>query len=278
MVIEPRFEAAGQFSDGLAPIKGEGKYGYVGKDGQIVIPTEFDSAAPFSGGLGIVKRAGKYGYISKDGQLVTPVEFEFAGPFSEGLALVQVDEKYGFLDPHGKLVIPTQFFFADLGGFSEGLAEVIFLNYELHYIDKSGKTVLNFGDNWRRNSLNPLTRITLLMGETRFSEGLAAVPKGDLWGFVDHSGKFVIGPRYASTQSFMNGLAAVSVWKKKGRDYTNTWGYVDKSGKMVIPPQFHSAGWFRGCLADVQMEDKAGYVDRSGKIVWFAPEAPKPKH
>ena len=278
LVIEPQFDWAWQFTDGLAPIKGGGKYGYLGKDGQIVIPTEFDSAAPFSGGLGIVKRAGKYGYISKVGQLVTPIEFEYAGRFSEGLALVQVNEKYGFLDPHGQLVIPPQFFFADLGGFSEGLVEVIFLNYELHYIDKAGKTVLNFGDDWRRNSLNPVTRFSVLMGEPRFSEGLATLPKGDLWGFIDHSGKFVIDPRYASTQYFTNGLAAVSVWKKKGRDRTNIWGYVNKTGKMVIPSQFESAGWFRGCLADVQMGDKTGYVDRSGKIVWSAPEPPKPKH
>ena len=152
LVIEPRFDWAWQFSGGISPVEREGKYGYIGKDGQIVIPTEFDSAEPFSGDLGVVKRAGKYGYISKDGKLVTPIEFEHAWRFSEGLALVQVDEKYGFLDVHGQLVIPTQFFFADLGGFSEGLAEVITVNYELHYIDKSGKTVLNFGDDWRRNS------------------------------------------------------------------------------------------------------------------------------
>lgn len=278
LVIEPQFESAGQFSDGIAPVERGGKYGYIGKAGQIIMPAEFDSAQPFSGGLGIVKRAGKYGYVSKDGQLVTPIEFESAEGFSEGLALVKVDEKYGFLDARGQLVIPTQFFFADLGGFSEGLAEVITVNYELHYIDKLGKTVLNFGDGWRRNSLTPFTRISVLAGLPRFSEGLATVPKGDLWGFIDRSGKFVIEPRYASAQYFMNGLAAVSVWKKKGRDNTSIWGYVNKTGQMVIPSQFESAGWFRGCLADVEMGDKTGYVDRSGKIVWAAPKPPKPKH
>jgi hypothetical protein len=279
LVIEPQFDSAGQFSDGIAPVERSGKYGYIGKDGQIVIPAEFDSARPFSGGLGIVKRAGRYGYINKDGQLVTPIEFEHASGFSEGLAVVQVDEKFGFLDPpRGQLVIPAQFFFVDLGGFSEGLVEVITANYELHYIDKSGKTVLNFGDDWRRNSLNPLTRFSVLGGWPRFSEGLATVPKGDLWGFIDHSGKFVIEPRYASAQYFMNGLAAVCVIKKKGRDHANIWGYVDKTGKMVIPAQFESAGWFRGCLADVEMGDKTGYVDRRGKIVWEAPKPPKPKH
>jgi hypothetical protein len=42
-----------------------------------------------------------------------------------------------------------------------------------------------------------------------FSEGLAAVQQGKLWGFIDKNGKWVIKPQYKWAYKFTEGLAAV---------------------------------------------------------------------
>jgi peptidoglycan/xylan/chitin deacetylase (PgdA/CDA1 family) len=62
-----------------------------------VLPTFEVDADTFSGGaffsenLAAVKHNGKYGYIDRNGGVVIPFIFEKAGPFSEGLAAVSMD-------------------------------------------------------------------------------------------------------------------------------------------------------------------------------------------
>ena len=49
------------------------------------------------------------------------------------------------------------------------------------------------------------------------------------------------------------------------------WGFIDKSGKLVIKSRFREV-WnpgFEEGLAKVRFEDKNwGYIDKSGKIIW----------
>ena len=64
--IKPQFEDARPFSEGLASVKIEGRWGYIDKTGVYVINPQFDFiSAVFSEGLAWVKIGGKYGYMSK---------------------------------------------------------------------------------------------------------------------------------------------------------------------------------------------------------------------
>ncbi len=45
------------------------------------------------------------------------------------------------------------------------------------------------------------------------------------------------------------------------------WGYVDRSGRMIIKPQFQEVSYFAENLASIKLDDKWGYIDRTGKIV-----------
>jgi serine/threonine protein kinase len=58
-----------------------------------------------------------------------------------------------------------------------------------------------------------------------FSEGLAVVIDGQLYGYIDKLGREVIPPRYDDARHFSEGLAAV----KQGE----SWVYIDKTGKIV---------------------------------------------
>lgn len=45
------------------------------------------------------------------------------------------------------------------------------------------------------------------------------------------------------------------------------WGYVDRTGRMLIRPQFQEARSFTQGLAAIKVDDRWGYVDRKGKVV-----------
>ena len=92
------------------------------------------------------------------------------------------------------------------------------------------------------------------------SNGLAAVQDAEteLWGYVDESGRWVIGPTFRETREFApNGLAPAQ------DDWTGLWGYVDELGKWTIAPQFANAWPFYD-------NGTAAVLDESGHdIVWL---------
>ena len=57
----------GNFSEGLARVKKDGKWGYMNKEGEEVIPCKYDSVLDFSEGLAIVKKDGKAFTIDRFG-------------------------------------------------------------------------------------------------------------------------------------------------------------------------------------------------------------------
>ena len=78
-MIEPQFDWAEPFFEGLAPviIGGErGKYGYIDKKGQFVINPQFDEAESFFEGLAYVRIGEKVGYIDKTGNIIYSWEEE----------------------------------------------------------------------------------------------------------------------------------------------------------------------------------------------------------
>lgn len=97
----------------------------------------------------------------------------------------------------------------------------------------------------------------------RFSEGLAAVSKNDLFGYIDKSGAEVVPPQYKYADEFSEGLACVSV-TKKGTEY---FGYIDKTGKTVIAPQFSVGNAFFDSVARVMLKDSNMLIDRHGNVL-----------
>lgn len=64
------FGQNGQEECGLFPIKKDGKWGYIDKTGKVVIEPQFDRAAGFSEGLAFVWIGNKGGWIDKTGNII----------------------------------------------------------------------------------------------------------------------------------------------------------------------------------------------------------------
>lgn len=69
LVSEERYNTVSRFSQGLAAVEKNGKWGFVRADGTVAIPFAYDSAGSFHDGVAPVKKDGKWGYIKTDGSL-----------------------------------------------------------------------------------------------------------------------------------------------------------------------------------------------------------------
>ena len=101
IVINPQFEYARSFSEGLAAVFIGGKCGFIDKTGRIVINPQFGEAKRFTDGLAAVRigddTTGKWGFIDKTGHYVINPQFDYARSFSEGLAAVSIGDKWGYI-------------------------------------------------------------------------------------------------------------------------------------------------------------------------------------
>lgn len=80
------------FTEGLAPVaKDSSSIIYINADGEVKIELdkEIETATCFSDGLAAVEIDGKWGFINKDGEVVIPAIYASVGGFKDGLAIVE---------------------------------------------------------------------------------------------------------------------------------------------------------------------------------------------
>ena len=58
-----------------------GKWGFIDAKGQYVINPQFDNAGDFSEGLAAVEIGDRWGFIDTKGQYIVKPQFDSAGPF-----------------------------------------------------------------------------------------------------------------------------------------------------------------------------------------------------
>jgi WG repeat protein len=259
----PPEAVVGSFSEGLAPICFLGRLknqcGFIDETGKIVIPARFTLISEFSEGVAWARTEEFIGFIDRLGRVVFNLPESFSIGFRGGLAAIRTREGSGFVDKRGKFISTK--FYEHVEMFSEGLAAVaarIETKAKYGFINESGAVVI------------PLQFDPLLgphsqpMNLGRFTEGLAAVRIGNIYGYIDHKGKVVIAPRFREAAEFSEGLASVTT-------IDGQKGYIDKTGLLVIKSTSGSGGQFKGGLAIFSVEingrTKMGYLDRTGKTI-----------
>ena len=64
------------FSEGLAPVRVGGKYGYIDKAGTVVINPQYQWAGAFSEGLAALNIAGAWGFVNRQGSMASTAKFD----------------------------------------------------------------------------------------------------------------------------------------------------------------------------------------------------------
>ena len=70
-------------------------HGFVDTDGNVAVPVQFEAARLFSEGLAAVRVDGKWGYIDRDGRIAIKPRFAEAEPFRGGRVAVRMSEACG---------------------------------------------------------------------------------------------------------------------------------------------------------------------------------------
>ncbi|MBX3130804.1 MAG: WG repeat-containing protein [Polyangiaceae bacterium] len=224
-VVEPRFQQASAFSEGVAAVRlAGGGFRFIDRDGDSRGDAEFDEAGLHCGGLARVRRGDRWGYVNDQGALVIEARFEQARDFVEGLAAVRLGEAWTWITPTGRALGEPR--------------------YERVFDASAGIGI--FEHRGTRGFVSPSgeTLAEGLESAHEFREGLAAIQRRARWGFLDTAGQLVIPPRFAGVMGFSEGLAAA----RSG----GAWGFIDATGEFVIPPQLSSCGSFHGGRAWVR--------------------------
>lgn len=251
------------FHEGMAAVgtsKGRsGKWGYINRAGRLVVERQYSFADDFSEGLAGVEVNHKFGFINREGEMVIPPRFGprrvgdafetvAASRFSEGLACVKDDSgAYGYINHKGEFVIPPRF--ARAQEFSEGLAWAA-NNEHFGWIDKTGRSVLTMDPSHGFQA--ELNFIYSNESENwNYSEGLVPFPvyskDKNLNGYMNQKGEIVIQPREIYNPGpFRGGLARVYLYEKSvyregksgilpkpGEFQEEKIGYIDKTGRFV---------------------------------------------
>lgn len=91
MAIDPKYDFAYHFSEGVAPVESAGSYVFIDKTENVVIPGAFQPASPFYEGLALVRVNDKLGFIHRLGQFaIDKAQFDGASSFAGGMAAVNI--------------------------------------------------------------------------------------------------------------------------------------------------------------------------------------------
>ncbi|EKF54416.1 hypothetical protein I215_12328 [Galbibacter marinus] len=119
------------------------KFGYVGKDGNILIKHKYSKAYEFIDGVALVyitiNYKDKYGFIMENGETKVPLIYDYAEEFSEGLAVVRKGDFFGYINKKGETIIDI--IYDDAYSFKNGRALVKRKQFNViyeFYIDKNG--------------------------------------------------------------------------------------------------------------------------------------------
>ena len=239
IVIPFKYDNAGSFSEGLAPVcLGNEFWGYIDKEDKVVIPFKYQEAESFVDGLAKVKLNGKWGYINSHGEGIIPIKYDEVSDFKDGFVRVKLKGKYGYRDSYGNRI--TYIKYEEARDFSEGLA-VVKLNGKYGYIDRGGDEVTPFKyDNaWD------------------LYKGAAKVMLNGKYGYLDNQGNEKYSPEYDIIEYFDDEF--------KYRILTDESDYLDSNGNRIVPYEYEDFFVFDTIgegLAAVKLNGKWGFINR----------------
>jgi len=139
LVIQNVYSEAKTFSkDQLAAVKSNNKWGFIDLKGKVIIPIEYDKVTFFINNTCGVRKNGMWGYIDNSNNLFIPFQYEDAEPFFCELALVKKGGMFGYISKNNEVKIPFQYSKAFSFYETDRLAYVKF-NGKWTHINKEGK-------------------------------------------------------------------------------------------------------------------------------------------
>lgn len=142
--ITDKYGRFDHFSEGLAAVKKDDKWGFINTKGKMVIKAKYDEVENFTNGFAEVKINEKWGYINTSGKEITKMKYSTTQPFCNGFAQVgDFSNNRGYINTAGDEIIPIRY-----DSFSEDCINngIVWAKENSLFIilDASGKPVTGF--------------------------------------------------------------------------------------------------------------------------------------
>ncbi|MBI5108320.1 MAG: WG repeat-containing protein [Rhodocyclales bacterium] len=240
--------------------------GYVEKDSGVDrIPQRFEVAKTFSEGLAAVRIEGRYGFIDTTGKVVIDPRFQNAGFFTGGYAEIRLNNASGIIDRAGELVVSPQF--ARIIPFvGDTFIAQPFLNKQRQASSGNERLEAITGpaalSSYNDSGLFHARKGWLSDQKLKFSifdkpergliwAGTKDKNYEDIWGLLRADGTWQVTPRYHHGQQLRESRAIVesmpdySLPPQQRRDALRR-GAVDGDGRLVVPLNFAQLSYWRG--------------------------------
>ena len=239
VVIKPMYDDAHEFVGGFAAVnsgaefkygpgparRDGGKWGFINQQGQLLVPLNLRWVCEFSDGLAQVADDKGRRFIDTDGKTVIDLgKVSHAGNFREGLAPVYLDRSLQkqdwqtrFINKKGATVFTVDGYAEE---FHEGLAVLIVKDEseaqkkKYGYLDLTGRVAIapQFAEAIEFNEgLAPVRQVKTSRGPAKDDPGGLNDKAGDMWGYIDKTGQYIIKPQFNDTYPFRGGVARVHV-------------------------------------------------------------------
>jgi hypothetical protein len=264
VVVSPKFVEVGSFFQGVANVtleaKGNRKKGFIDSRGQMIITANYDDAGDFREGLAPVRLGRKWGFINLRDRFTVSPKFQGAGEFHEGLAVVQLWNQWPKTGP---------------AYYTEETAPLSFFRLlKDNFLLETENSTLLFPDRYdsKIGFINPAGNFAIQLRELDladdFSDGRARISSQGKRNFLTREGTLLSAEWFDYALPFSEGMASIQVNLK--------WGVIDTNGRVIIPPEFDFVGSFSEGLAvvSVSIDGKTrrgkrlqGAIDKTGKMV-----------
>jgi hypothetical protein len=278
--------AAQAASEALVPSCG-GIYdlcGYARRDDRTeVIPRTFERVQPFSEGLAAVRIDGRFGYIDPTGKVIIKPQFDLAGKFNDGMAEVRVGDYTGVIGRDGKMLVRPRFARSiPLGGDVvvvrsgkyKGSSGAVF--DELDLMNSAGAMRDPAGlYHVTRGAVTPeIYEISLLDTDRPGPVWARAIreDKDTKFGLMGLDGKWIVTPRYDHVQWLSEDRAVVYIKTGDKKDRKTLWGAVDAKGEVRVPLRYDHLSYWQDGYGMARLDGKQGFINANGQLLggrWF---------
>jgi hypothetical protein len=263
----------------------DGKFGlcrYIDRNTkQELLSARYERALPFSEGLAAVRVNGRFGYIDQRGEIMIAPQFDLGGEFYQGLAEVVVGTRAGVIDRSGRVIVRPQFqravpLTSDVIVAIEGeWRRVHYEGSERLYGIKFGRLenagLYHIDGRWIRRPGGDLRSIAAFDTGRGLVWATMRGDRADLIGLMASDGSWVVEPQYNFASMLGENRAVVA----KRIDGVMHSGAVDGNGQLVVPLGPRQLSYWSNGQAIVQEGPGRGrqaLVDQDGNIIggrWF---------
>ncbi len=274
LVIADIYDGVREFSNDFAATNINGKWGYIDRFGETVIPHEYRSAFAFKQDIARVQDFDKkYWFIDRKGNKLNSVGFDVAYDCLDGRIRVRTEQGYNFINIEGDTLLPdlldgAKDFYREMaiiqkgdlfGVISKEGDPILKIEFDRVHVDEEFIRAKKDGLFYVYNSKGNKLSETGFQKLSAFQENLAAAKVKDRWKLISTTGK--------SIHQFPDDIIRVEPAGENNWRVISTDGIslINSEARLLTKRSYEQVFNFSEGMAAFSRNEKWGYLNAAGE-------------